>query len=104
MIMEFSTVFLKEAETSHKKNMRSVLMTISIIPLFYSLNSFLEYIITEEDNTIEELIRICRNCWKHTEFDFSKYSFAKFDDDDENGNDKYQVVFDKHISSETTVV
>ena len=80
----------------HKKNMRIVLMTVSIIPLFYSLTNFFLYVINESEKETEDLIRICRNAWKNTEYDFSRYSFARFDDDDENGNDKYQIVFDTH--------
>jgi hypothetical protein len=65
----------------HKEKMRVVLMAIHILPLFFDIRTFLDYILTESEIERERLLRICLYAWKGTEYDFSQYSFSRFPDD-----------------------
>ena len=65
-------------------------MTVHLIPLFYSIRTFFDFISTESELDIENLIKICRKEWRISEYDFSKYSFAKtldYNEDDFQGFD-----------------
>jgi hypothetical protein len=66
-----------EAQLEHKKKFSNVLKTIHIIPLFYSIPNFFDYINTTSDDDILTLIETCKKAWICGENDFSQYSFSK---------------------------
>jgi len=66
----------------HKAKMRVVFMAIHILPLFFNIRTFLDFILTESEIQHKQLLRICLYAWKGTEYDFSQYSFSRFPDDD----------------------
>jgi hypothetical protein len=76
----------KIEKQEHKKKFAIVLMTIHLIPLFYSIRTFFDFIKTESELNIENLIKICKREWRISEYDFSRYSFANIKGFDEEEN------------------
>jgi GR25 family glycosyltransferase involved in LPS biosynthesis len=74
---EISLEQKSEEKLEHKKKFLNVLKTIHIIPLFYSIHNFFDYINTTSEQDILILIETCKEAWVCSENDFSQYSFSK---------------------------
>ena len=62
----------------HKQKFSMIFNTIHIIPLFYNTKTFFDFILTESELDIENLIKICKKEWKNSCYDFSNYSFSDY--------------------------
>ena len=70
-------------QEEHKKKFSIVLMTIHLIPLFYNIKTYFDFILTESELDIENLIKICKKEWRNSCYNFSDYSFAKYLEEEE---------------------
>jgi glycosyl transferase family 25 len=87
--VEFQNEFLETTSIEfeeHKKRFAMVLNTIHIIPLFYNIKTYFDFILTESELDIENLIKICKKEWKNSSYDFSNYTFTKYLNDNNDNS------------------